>query len=583
MQPKLTAPLRRVTKVSMDLALNYIEDEERRAVGYQSIEDATRTPPDLKAEIQITTHKKVSPLGLARIAAASAPKELTSTQRVELALSLLSSPASPKSVVELAEAITGLSIDERHYWIGTFYTLMLSEKVRRQQATYFTPPYLAEAVLDLAVNAGFDVSQHRVLDPAAGGAAFLSNVAARARAAGVDAKAALKRLRGIEIDAGLAQVSEALVADRLGIASAAKLITVGNALSIPAHAAFDLVVANPPYGRVTAADLPDESWKDIAYSGHINKYAVFTELCLRYAKPGGLVALVLPSSFRAGPFYDRMRTYIRTQAQVLAIGFVPERKRVFADVQQDVSVLLLRKGTAHPREALVDFPVLTPQGSGDVARLQLSAASGDPWPLPSTNGGQAGGAKLADYGVEARAGYFVWNREGDRLLPQHRDSAFPLIWAKNVRVGQLCRPAGKEGLKTDFVHFDGPSASIIRTSAAVMQRTTNDKQPRRLLAAVVAPDVVETWGGFVTENHTIVLTSEDAEQLELAVAVLNTAAVDDRYRLVSGTAAVSVKLLRDLDLPKPDAFRSALSRHGGDAEAAAIEAYGVNTAVPGNG
>jgi len=104
-----------------------------------------------------------------------------------------------------------------------------------------------------------------------------------------------------------------------------------------------------------------------------------------------------------------------------------------------------------------------------------------------------------------------------------------------------------------------------------------------LLAAVVAPDVVETWGGFVTENHTIVLTSEDAEQLELAVAVLNTAAVDDRYRLVSGTAAVSVKLLRDLDLPKPDAFRSALSRHGGDAEAAAIEAYGVNTAVPGNG
>lgn len=540
-------------------------------------------PLNLNSVKKAASNKKISLLALARSAAGSAPKNLTPERRAELAISLLGAPAPPPPFADFADGISALPTDERHYWIGTFYTLLLSEKVRRQQATYFTPPYLAEAVLDLAVSAGFDVCQHRVLDPAAGGAAFLSNVAARAHAAGIDAKAALNRLCGVEIDAGLAQVSEALVADRLGIASASQLITVSNALSLPAHASFDLVVANPPYGRVTAADLPDERWKDIAYSGHINKYAVFTELCLRYAKPGGLVALVLPSSFRAGPFYDRMRTYIRTQAQVLAIGFVPERKRVFADVQQDVSVLLLRKGIAHPREALVDFPVLTPEGSGDVARLQLSVASGDPWPLPLTNGGQAGGAKLSDYGVEARAGYFVWNREGDRLLPEHRVSAFPLIWAKNVRVGKPCRPAGKEGLKTDFVHFDGPSASIIRTSAAVMQRTTNDKQPRRLLAAVVAPDVVETWGGFVTENHTIVLTSEDAEQLELAVALLNTAAVDDRYRLVSGTAAVSVKLLRDLDLPKPDAFRGALSRHGGDAEAAAIEAYGVNTAVPGNG
>lgn len=526
----------------------------------------------------------MSILGLARIAAASLPKNLISTQRAELALSLLKKPLSPEPVVDLAEAIAALPTDERHYWIGTFYTLMLSEKVRRQQATYFTPPYLAEAVLDLAVKSGFDVCQHRVLDPAAGGAAFLSNVAARARAAGVDAKAALKQLRGIEIDEGLAQVSEALIADRLGMASASKLITVSNALSVPARASFDLVVANPPYGRVTAADLPDDRWKDIAYSGHINKYAVFTELCLRYAKPGGLVALVLPSSFRAGPFYDRMRTYIRTQAQILAIGFVPERKRVFADVQQDVSVLLLKKGTAHPPDAFVEFPVLTPEGVGDVARLRLSATSNDPWPLPSTNESQTGGANLADYGVQARAGYFVWNREGDRLLSRHRKSAFPLIWAKNVKVGRPCRPAGKEGLKTDFVNFKGPSASIIRSSAAVMQRTTNDKQPRRLLAAMVAPDVVQTWGGFVTENHTIVLTSDNAAQLELAVTLLNTAAVDQRYRRVSGTAAVSVKLLRDLDLPMPDVFRSALSRNGGDAEAAAVEAYGTATsAEAGNG
>ena len=109
--------------------------------------------------------------------------------------------------------------------------------------------------------------------------------------------------------------------------------------------------------------------------------------------------------------------------------------------------------------------------------------------------------------------------------------------------------------------------------AAVMQRTTNDKQPRRLIVAMVDPLVVSEWQGFVTENHTIVLTADDAERLELAVALLNTTAVDARYRRVSGTAAVSVSLLRQIDLPRPDFFSAALVETCGDAETAAEQAY----------
>jgi len=141
-----------------------------------------------------------------------------------------------------------------------------------------------------------------------------------------------------------------------------------------------------------------------------------------------------------------------------------------------------------------------------------------------------------------------------------------------VRPGEPCRPAGKKGAGTDFVTFPGDSAAIVTGPAAVMQRTTNDKQPRRLVVAMVDPSVQAKWHGFVSENHTIVLTADDADKLELAVRLLNTAAVDQRYRRVSGTAAVSVTLLRQLDLPTPAAFASALVDTD-DAEAAAIQAY----------
>ena len=55
--------------------------------------------------------------------------------------------------------------------------------------------------------------------------------------------------------------------------------------------------------------------------------------------------------------------------------------------------------------------------------------------------------------------------------------------------------------------------------------------------------------------------------------LLNTAAVDARYRRVSGTAAVSVSLLRQIDLPRPDTFSAALAAACGDAESAAEQAY----------
>lgn len=500
----------------------------------------------------------------------------SSRARVDACLDLLSQIGQSERLDGFRQVLHALPIDERHYWIGTLYTLMLPPKVRRSQATYFTPPAVADAVIDMAIAAGFDLATDDVLDPAAGGAAFLSTLAGRMSIAELQPSEVAHRLNGIEIDEGLATLSRRLIAERLGMPLPREVIVTGDALRYPIPASYGLVIANPPYGRVSLDDVKGNAWRRVAHSGHVNKYALFTELCFRHAKPGGVVALVIPSSFRAGPLYDRMRAFIRSQGEVLSIGSIAGRNGVFVDVAQDVSVLIARKGNPHPHDAKVSFPTIGSALAIDAAVEQpLPQEDGDAWPLPAADRRDIGGATLADYGVTARAGYFVWNREGDRLVEKlgRRQRGFPLIWAKNVRLHQDCRPRGKKNAKTDFVTFDGDSSAIIRTAAAVMQRTTNDKQPRRLIAAMVDPAVVEKWGGFVTENHTIVLTADDPDKLRTAIALLNTAAVDQRYRRVSGTAAVSVTLLRQLDLPKPAAFASALVEADGDAESAALAAY----------
>ncbi|RZF63685.1 SAM-dependent methyltransferase [Sphingomonas populi] len=513
-------------------------------------------------------------LALARAASGEVDNNLSVDARAAFCLSLLDGVPHTGRIGLFTSSIEPLAVEERHYWTGVFYTLLLSAETRRTQATYFTPPYLANAVLDLAIGAGFNLAQHDVLDPAAGGAAFLSTIAARMQQAGLEADDIVYRLNGIEIDPGLAAISRSLIQRRLGETVAREMIVTADALRVKPLAAYNLVVANPPYGRLHVDELPDDNWKAIAHSGHINKYAVFTEYCFRMAKPNALLALVIPSSFRAGPLYDRMRSYIRSNGQVVALGSVDGRKDVFVDVAQDVSVLLVRKGASHKTSVPVSFPVL---GLGEIEepqRRRLPADATRPWPTPAPDGEVLGGATLADYGITVRAGYFVWNREQHRMAEEGDPNAYPLMWAKNVKAGKLCRPAAKKGTGIDFVTVDPTSSAIVRGPAIVMQRTTNTKQPRRLICSRVAPAVSKKWNGFITENHTIILTGADPARLKLVEALLNTAAVDARYRRVSGTASISVTLLRELDLPLPNAFAEAMASHGDDAEIAAVAAYG---------
>ncbi|MBD9522785.1 N-6 DNA methylase [Ensifer sp. ENS02] len=476
-----------------------------------------------------------------------------------------------KAVNELRRRLGGLPSSERNYWIGTLYTLMISPEKRRSQAAYFTPPDLAEAVIDLAIEQGFDLKKDDVFDPAAGGAAFLSLIAERMRAAGAHVKDIAYRLNGMEIDPSLAEMSESLIARELEGFRERRIVKVGDALHTDPLASYKLVIANPPYGRITPKDLQGNAWERVSHSGHINKYAVFTELCLRVAKPNGLVALVIPSSFRSGPLYDRMRAYIASQGQVLALGTVVNRDDVFADVAQDVSVLLVRKGESHRAVLPTKFPSFA--GSGIRHPIHAASLGEDmsaPWLAPSGFEREIGGATIADYGAAAKAGHFVWNREKDKFCGPDDPNAIPLIWAKNIRAGRKCVPANRKGTGVDFVQVPQGSTSIAKAPAVVAQRTTNSSQSRRIIAAPV--DEVSIAQGFVGENHTIVMTGQDAELLDLLALLLNTKAVDDRYRAVSGTATVSVKLLRELDLPAPEAFKAALKKLS-NPEEAAILAY----------
>lgn len=494
----------------------------------------------------------------------------------------------------------GLPKEDKHYWIASLYALLIPAERRKQLAMYFTPPHLAHYAIRLLLEEGLRLGVDRIHDPASGGAAFLVPLAGelikRGRARGQSSRQVEQliaaTLSGAEIEPQLARLSELLMHDMLGqeFRPAGQVAPVAiercNALKreLP-KTPYDAVIANPPYGRV----LRPEPWilrdyASVISDGYVNLYALFVEHALRWCKPGGLICLIIPISFLGGPHFAALRQRILEAGHLLRLDLIDKRDDLFLDVLYDVAVVLVRK---KGRPVKVEAPrcrlIASDGGVTDLGRVDVPDVPGErAWAVPDGRGPErlfaSGRHTLASYGYVVKAGYFVWNREQHRyrVAKTPRRSEVPLFWAHNIRANAVCTPhADRGGGKVGCVEVEHLTP-VISVDAILLQRTSNRRQKRRLIAGLVRQSKVPGGRGFVTENHTIAILPDPKVKhrvpLSVVCRLLNTAAVDDLFRRMSGTVSVSTRGLRELPLPDPDLARLYFSVMSDD-ERAAEQAY----------
>lgn len=514
-------------------------------------------------------------------------------------------------IPELNNFVANTSEDERYYWISNLYAQLMPEKRRKRLATFFTPPTLCLHVINRLIEEGLDLDQHTVIDPSSGGAAFLIPLAKHIRddlrsknAKPTDILRAIeKRLTGVEIEPGLSRLSEILLRDllrhelKISKKKFRPAILQANTLHhrFDNHHHFDAVIGNPPYGRVyRPSNRLRMDYSEIITNGHVNLYTLFIYKALNIVRPGGLIGLIVPTSFISGPYFTDLRISILRRAHLIGIDIIQKRRDVFLDVLQDTCVLFIKRrkeGKFKPKNPRCKL--IKNDGSWlDLGQIAIpDSPSSIPWVMPSEDQNTPYNShffskqfpRLSDYGYEVRSGYFVWNREKERHREGYKPNKneVPLIWAHTVRANRPCYPdthkrsPNKTRFKS-FVRFDQDSSSILRQPAIVLQRTTNRHQGRRLIAGYVSQKLIDHYGGYISENHTLlVYPAPGLKQIipiEALCALLNSKPVDDRYRQISGSVNVSVKLLRQLPLPPLDTLMTKL-KSGLDIDAAALESY----------
>ncbi len=506
-----------------------------------------------------------------------------------------------------------LNFLEASFWLSSVYAIWAGDAHRKSFAVFFTPPSLTTRLLDDLADSGVSFTESTFVDPACGGAAFLAPIAQRIqlqlRVQGKTPSEILQHVTGhvfgTDIDDRLCGLSRhfmrIVLRDEIASVGSSPQFNISRANSltdlVDVLGTFDVVFCNPPYRKMTASEVAEVGceYTDVVQA-QPNLYGLFIALCVKLLRSGGHAALVTPTSFLTGQYFSALRRYLAAETEVKSIGMVSDRTGIFIDVEQETALTVLRRSLASEKLRDTAVSLVARDGSYRSVGVCNLSRSGEAWTIPRTESDVALLAqiskspyRIADYGYRVRIGIFVWNRDQRPTYFDNeagtRDDAvplFPLIWSSDIGTDFKLKFGAKANahVEPSWVDFGSREHDgVVKRTAVVLQRVTSNDQPRRLVGAVVSEDFVATHGGFVAENHVVVL-----EQVERGVAperlarILASAPIDRYFRCISGSTNVSAFELRHLPLPNPSLMMELTTST--ELDVAVYEAFRKRPAIP---
>lgn len=504
--------------------------------------------------------------------------------------------SAQKRIDQVAAFLVAQPLEEAAYYLSCVYAVLCEPSERHDLAMYFTPPTLARHIVDSVSQEISSFNESRFMDPACGGAAFLLPVVEtlrdRLRKRGSSGseivRAVNKQILGIEKNAVLAELSRQFIRmalrDELSECrlQLKQVIIVGDALELFCRGKLprvNVLLCNPPYRKIRAAEL---AWYRSRFSdvitGQPNLYTMFMRAATDLVAPGGVIALLTPTSYFSGPTYAPIRSRYTRHCAILRVDLVHERDNLFLGVEHDVAALIARPRLSCPVQQLPQvfgWDELDGWTSLGPVRLPIDES---PWHLPRDTStvralltSQKASWSLAQYGYTARIGAYVWNRDKRRPRTSKprgvdRRNAVPVIWATQIgQDGQfrfVSRSAREKRARYILLRKDD-RRGVFDHDCVVLQRTSSRGQSRRLVAAPLPRGFAARHGGFIGENHVVILEPIAKRPLvarRTLARLLNSDFIRDLYSTTTGTAAVTTTGLNALPLPDPHALKGLLAR-----------------------
>lgn len=490
------------------------------------------------------------------------------------------------NALALGSILAKLPFPESSYLIGTIYTALLPHDTRSDFGAYYTPPALVDRLIEMVTDEGFDWQNSTVMDLSCGGGAFLSPVALRMVSSlpkkyiknpKKTIELISRRLKGFEIDPFAAWMSQVLVEIALiktCIDAKTRLPTIVKICdtldTLPEKGEeVDLVIGNPPYRKITLPEHQRTLYSRSLY-GHANLYGIFTDIGIRWTKPEGHIAYVTPTSFLGGQYFKSLRSMLSQHAPPVTMDFISERKGVFEEVLQETMLVVYKRSSSEkisPDDLRVKVHCLKSNGpekpvvSESIGSFLLPGGDEDPWFIPKEPNQvllienlTKMRNRISHLGYEVNTGQLVWNRHKKQLINEKKNGSYPIIWAESIlNDGQFQFNSKRVNHSPFLLLGKNQDFLITKKPCVLVQRTTAKEQKKRIFATVLPKEFISEYGGVVIENHVNIIRQTQISpliSLEALTILLNSNMIDQIFRLISGSVAVSAYELDALPLPK---------------------------------
>jgi adenine-specific DNA-methyltransferase len=324
---------------------------------------------------------------------------------------------------------------------------------------------------------------------------------------------------------------------------------------------FDLVVMNPPYGKLAATSGYRRALQ-VAGVECPNLYAAFLALGYMNLVDGGQVVAIIPRSFANGTYFAGFRKHLLSAVALDRIHTFESRSTVFADtgvLQENVIISAIRGGATesvhvtssvgHEDEVVErvvpTVDVVKPSDPHRFIRISLDDAA-----LP-----EAAGYVLADLGLAASTGRVVDFRARQWLVDADAEGCVPLVYPGNVRLGRIEWPRAIRKPQGFLVGEEAADRQLLPPGSYVVIKRFSSKEERRRVVAAVW----ESTSPVAFENHLNVI-HRSGQGLDALLAAglcvwLNSTVIDRFFRTFSGHTQVNATDLRTLPVPSAEDLR----------------------------
>ena len=268
---------------------------------------------------------------------------------------------------------------------GSAYEELVGANLRGDRGEYFTPRNVCDMAVQMVVSLypTQRISDLKIFDPCCGTGGFLvsyinyirqiitsqervkggSDEEIRHRAGARVKELCSQNLFGLDINPFLVRTCQMnLVMHGDGSANVFRADTLlspgewddAEAAKKSTYGKFDVVITNPPFGGRAIIDDPHVLDKyDLPSYESLNKRSsmpaeqLFVEAALKFAAPGGIVAIVLPDSILNNPGLLFIRSWLLKHARIIATIDLPKETFASSGGVPNPSVVLIKKFTAN--------------------------------------------------------------------------------------------------------------------------------------------------------------------------------------------------------------------------------------------